>query len=100
MYAIRSYYEYWTSWVDADGNLQFRSDLYYRDLDLEVALDEALARVGAVAAKTERKKSVITSYSIHYTKLYEVCPTASSNGSRMVLSRAKVCISSVASRSG
>ncbi len=31
---------YWTAWVDADGILNFRDDLYWRDLDLEMALAE------------------------------------------------------------
>jgi murein L,D-transpeptidase YcbB/YkuD len=30
--------QYWTTWVDREGLIQFRTDLYYRDLDLEVAL--------------------------------------------------------------
>ena len=32
--------QYWTAWVDADERVQFRSDIYYRDLDLDVALSE------------------------------------------------------------
>ncbi len=29
---------YWTAWVDEEGRLQLRDDLYQRDLDLELAL--------------------------------------------------------------
>jgi len=29
---------YWTAWVDGEGRLQFRDDIYLRDLDLDLAL--------------------------------------------------------------
>ena len=32
---------YWTTWVDADGVLQFRDDFYGRDQRLAVALNRA-----------------------------------------------------------
>jgi murein L,D-transpeptidase YcbB/YkuD len=47
--------QYWTTWVDADGTIQFRSDLYYRDLDMEVALGHVAARTGQVVAKPAAK---------------------------------------------
>jgi len=35
---VTTHLQYWTAWVAADGSVQFRTDLYHRDLDLEVAL--------------------------------------------------------------
>ena len=37
---VPTHLQYWTAWVADDGSVQFRGDLYYRDLDLEVALDD------------------------------------------------------------
>jgi len=34
---------YWTAWVDAEGSLQFRDDIYLRDLDLDLALSHRRA---------------------------------------------------------
>ena len=36
--------QYWTAWVDSEGLLHFRPDLHYRDLDLELALNETQYR--------------------------------------------------------
>ncbi len=35
---VPTHLQYWTAWVAADGTVQLRTDLYHRDLDLEVAL--------------------------------------------------------------
>ena len=37
--------QYWTAWVDQDSLVQFRPDVYFRDLDLDVALTEPAYRV-------------------------------------------------------
>lgn len=37
---------YWTAWVDSEGILQFRDDIYLRDLDLDRALNRRRAEPG------------------------------------------------------
>jgi murein L,D-transpeptidase YcbB/YkuD len=37
---------YWTAWVDSEGILQFRDDIYLRDLDLDWALNRRRAEPG------------------------------------------------------
>ncbi len=43
--AIPVHIQYWTAWVSAEGLLHFRPDVYFRDLDLDVALTEPAYRV-------------------------------------------------------
>ena len=54
---IPTHIQYWTAWVDKNGTTQFRSDLYYRDLDLEVAISGlASATSRGMAARNGRKE--------------------------------------------
>ena len=50
---LPTHIQYWTAWVAADGSVQFRTDLYQRDLDLEVALTnpDGLSQRGAATAR-------------------------------------------------
>jgi murein L,D-transpeptidase YcbB/YkuD len=59
---VPTHIQYWTSWVDRDGRLQFRTDLYQRDLDLEVALadPQALSR-HSIATPRPGKSLLMTS---------------------------------------
>lgn len=59
---IPTHIQYWTTWVDASGETQFRSDLYLRDLDLEVALADTIANnVRAVASPRGKKAFRVSS---------------------------------------
>lgn len=42
---VQVHIQYWTAWVDRDNLMHFRSDVYFRDLDLDVALTEPAYRV-------------------------------------------------------
>lgn len=37
--------QYWTAWVDQNDVVHFREDVYFRDLDLDIALNEPAYRV-------------------------------------------------------
>ena len=69
MYAIRSYYV-----CEALG-LQGRLDYMQRDMRSFIEMKSGKADEYAIKGKIEPKENnlvhVITSYSIHYTKLYE-----------------------------
>jgi murein L,D-transpeptidase YcbB/YkuD len=45
---------YWTAWIDEQGQVQFRNDIYWRDLDLEIALRPAADNNEVVAARSNR----------------------------------------------
>ena len=64
MYAIRSYYEI----CDEHPELEEKTANLFQSISAENA-DEILSQVMADA--NIRELGVITSYSIHYTKLYE-----------------------------
>ena len=66
MYAIRSYY--------AGTIIAFRPD---GESDIDAAIENALndeAEQTLVLEDEQNMASVITSYSIHYTKLYDISP--------------------------
>jgi murein L,D-transpeptidase YcbB/YkuD len=61
---VTTHIQYWTSWVAADGSIQFRNDLYYRDLDLEVALADPVTHSQRNVASPHASKSLRVS-SLH-----------------------------------
>jgi murein L,D-transpeptidase YcbB/YkuD len=59
---IPTHIQYWTTRVATDGSPRFRSDLYLRDLDLEVALaDPAANTVRALASPRGRRAIRVSS---------------------------------------
>lgn len=59
---VPTHIQYWTAWVAEDGSLQLRTDLYYRDLDLEVAISSLQPESrGKIAAPGRRPPARITS---------------------------------------
>lgn len=55
---IPTHLQYWTTWVARDGSVQFRSDLYLRDLDLEVALADSVTNSVRSLATSKGKKVI------------------------------------------
>jgi murein L,D-transpeptidase YcbB/YkuD len=57
---VPTHLQYWTAWVTSDGTVQFRNDLYLRDLDLEVALSdpEALGHRNVAAPRAQKALKV------------------------------------------
>ncbi|WP_197463678.1 L,D-transpeptidase family protein [Desulfuromonas sp. DDH964] len=43
---------YWTAWVDGEGRINFRDDIYRRDFDLNLALESARRATGALLVAT------------------------------------------------
>ena len=91
---ITSYSIHYTKLYD-NGNYSFAGlpeGSYYVDLD-----ETTLPGGGTYLTQTGGSDLVITSYSIHYTKLYEVCPAASAIR-RGWIPTVTACSSSTASR--
>ena len=79
MYAIRSYY--------AEGrpvSIQAAEPVIFRYKDLFVALFDLSVQPGKQTIPVGTRKFVITSYSIHYTKLYELNAVYLTNNSYSV----------------
>ena len=67
MYAIRSYYEY--------GSIKRKIDMFileFSEKQHEQERDSAIAKLIDISDELNSLANVITSYSIHYTKLYDV----------------------------
>ena len=83
MYAIRSYYETW--WGDEITPAMFKSELFSDKGDITIWLNspggDCIAASQIYAMLMDYP--VITSYSIHYTKLYEKKRTPFSNYSQI-----------------
>lgn len=47
--SIPVYIQYWTSWVDAEGNVQFRPDIYGHDRELDLAVRQRFSETGDAA---------------------------------------------------
>ena len=65
MYAIRSYYDHWSDW---------NKETFKEYTSLVEGEYEFKVRSKDVFGNISEEASVITSYSIHYTKLYERWP--------------------------
>ena len=97
MYAIRSYYDSRPPWMNLEANPQDWSPRFYRPSKLlrrrlNVGCDRIVPSTAALTCQMQKKRrlpspfsaalagkrTVITSYSIHYTKLYDACSSSCS----------------------
>ena len=74
--ALPIHIQYWTAWVDREGLMHFRPDVYFRDLDLQIALNEPAYRV-----MDQLQAGAGTNLPIDNNRLEEVFePTESNDG--------------------
>ena len=55
-HAINIHILYWTAWVDKDGNINFRDDIYGRDRQLDIAFNEKATSPKVLYGKNSAEK--------------------------------------------